>query len=98
MSLIPIRGNGLGIAMFVLAGLLIIPASMLLRVRNLPTMIAVGCVLILMDMLFRLCQRTQAGWLTKRELGGYFFFLPVWVLGLVVIGANVINAILTRSP
>jgi hypothetical protein len=27
----------------------------------------------------------------KREYGGYFFFVPVWILGVVVIAVNLVN-------
>ena len=94
MNIIPVRGNMLGVGMFVMSGLLAGLLSIALELPDTLVMIIVGSDLIGMDMVFRLRARPDAGWLTKRELGGYFFFMPVWCVGLVVMLANLIRMVI----
>ena len=79
--------------MFVVAALVAGAGSLLLNLPNPVTMIAVGISLILMDGIVRLRSRATSGWLMHKELGGYLYFIPVWVAGLVVILMNIIAAI-----
>lgn len=92
MGLIHIKGNVLGFAMFVVATL-VAGAGLLLKLPDAPVMIAVGIALILMDLIIRLLSRSQKGWLMAKEQGGYLFFIPVWIFGIVVIVINIINAL-----
>jgi hypothetical protein len=91
MGLIHIKGNVLGFAMFVAAGLVAGAGGLLLKLPDAPVMIAVGISLIVMDMIIRLRSRPQKGWLMAKDQGGYLFFIPVWALGIVVIAINIIN-------
>ena len=91
MSLIPIRGNMLGIALFVIAGLLAGLLSLVFKLPNATTMIGVGLFLLVIDLLIRAASRSKKGWLFQRELGGYLFFVPIWLFGIIVVIANVIS-------
>ncbi len=97
MTLIPIRGNALGLAMIVVTGLMAGVGALLLHLSDAVVMIAVGTALIVMDLIIRLTVRTAAGWLTGPQFGGYFFFVPVWVVGLVIILVNLINTFVLRD-
>lgn len=91
MSLIPIRGNVLGIALFVIAGLLAGLLSLVFKLPDAPVMISIGLFLLIVDLLIRAASRGKKGWLFQRELGGYLFFVPIWVLGVIVIIANIVS-------
>jgi hypothetical protein len=93
MTLIPIRGNALGLAMVVVTGMIAGLGSLVFRLDDALVMMSVGAALIAMDVLIRLRARPAAGWLTQSQFGGYFFFAPVWVVGLVIIAVNVINVL-----
>jgi hypothetical protein len=56
-------------------------------------MISTGAVLIVIDLGLRFLKRQHQGWLTKSQYGGYVFFAPVWVFGIIVIVANIINVL-----
>lgn len=90
-----IQGNRLGLLMFVVAALVAGAGSLLLKLPDPLTMIAVGLTLILMDGIVRLRSRATSGWLMHRELGGYLYFIPAWVGGIIVI---LINLIATTNP
>lgn len=88
-----IRGNPLGLLMFVIAAAVAGVGSLVLRLPDALVMMAVGLSLIGMDGVVRLRSRSTRGWLTRRSAGGYLFFIPAWGFGLVVIGANIINVL-----
>jgi hypothetical protein len=89
MGLIPVRGNWLGLGMFVvIGGLAALIAGFVLKLGDVKTMIIAGSCLVAADLLIRILNRTEPRWLIGKEAGGYFFFVPVWVLGAVVIVAN----------
>lgn len=91
-----IQGNKLGLLMFVICGL-VAGAALVLKLPNVVGMVGVGLTLLLMDMIIRLRQRssvpTNHNWLTTKEIGGYLYFIPAWVGGVVVIAINVINVL-----
>ena len=91
MSLIPIRGNMLGIALFVIAGLLAGLLSLVFKRPNATTLIGVGLFLLVVDLLIRAASRSKKGWLFQHKLGSYLFFVPVWVLGIIVVIVNVVS-------
>lgn len=91
MSLIPIRGNMLGIALFVLAAIPALILGFVLKLSDAATMIGVGLFLLVVDLLIRAASRSKKGWLFQRELGGYLFFVPVWVLGIIVVVINLVG-------
>ena len=93
MGLIPIRGNGLGLAMIVLSAIVAGIGSAVLKLGDAAVMIGVGGALIAMDVLLRSRSRPQAGWLTQRQYGGFLYFIPIWGVGLVVIAANVFKTL-----
>lgn len=88
-----VRGNALGLAMFVVGGVIAGIGGFIFKLGDAPTMIMVGVSLVLMDMIIRLQVRTQPGWLMSKQLGGYFFFVPVWLLGIFVIILNILNGL-----
>ncbi|MCW1970061.1 MAG: hypothetical protein KIH69_018270 [Anaerolineae bacterium] len=91
MSLIPIRGNMLGIALFVLAAIPALILGFVFKLSDAASMIGVGLFLLVADLLIRAASRSKKGWLFQRELGGYLFFVPVWVLGIIVVIINVVS-------
>jgi hypothetical protein len=92
-----IQGNLLGFAMFVLCGVIALIGSFVLKLPNAPVMITIGATLILMDLIFRLKNLSKQGWLTKKELGGYLYFAPVWIFGIIVIVINIINVLVNTK-
>jgi len=72
-----INGNLVGFGMFVLAAVVIVIGSLLLKLPNAQIMIAAGAVLIVIDMALRLTKMKNAGWIWRKEFGGYLFFAPV---------------------
>ncbi|MBN8657853.1 MAG: hypothetical protein J0M11_19130 [Anaerolineae bacterium] len=86
-----VRGNALGVIMFIIGGVIAGVGGFIFKLGDAPIMIMVGVALFLMDMIIRLRVRNQAGWLMSKTLGGYFFFVPVWILGILVIILNILN-------
>ncbi len=85
-----VRGNWLGLGMFVVGGIVAGIGGFLLKLGDTKTMIAVGVVILLLDLGFRLSAIGQANWLFAKKTGGFFFFVPVWILGAFVIVLNVL--------
>ncbi len=79
--------------MFVVGGLVAGVGFLVLKLPNPVTMIGVGLSLIVMDWIFRFRSRHESGWITKKELGGYLFFIPVWGFGIVVVIINIISGL-----
>ncbi len=77
--------------MFIIGGVIAGVGGFIFKLGDAPIMIMVGVALFLMDMIIRLRVRNQAGWLMSKSLGGYFFFIPVWILGILVIILNILN-------
>ena len=86
-----IQGNMLGLLMFVTCGLVAIAGGFLLKLPDVVTMIGVGLALMLMDIVVRFRSRSLPNWLTSKEFGGYLYFIPAWVGGIVVIAINIIS-------
>lgn len=86
-----IQGNRLGLAMFVTCGLVAI-ASLLLKLPDVVGMIGLGFALMLMDIIVRFRTRALSDrWLMSKEIGGYLYFIPAWIGGIVVIVINIIS-------
>lgn len=83
--------------MIAISSAVVVAGSLLLKLPDATVMIGVGAALILMDGVFRVRARPAHGWLTQTGLGGYFFFVPVWAVGAVVIAANLISLLARRS-
>lgn len=86
-----INGNLVGFGMFVVAAVLIAIGSLVLKLPDAPVMIGAGVLLIVVDMALRLTKMKNAGWIWRKEFGGFLFFIPVWIFGIAVIALNVIN-------
>lgn len=56
------------------------------------TMIAVGISLVVIDLAFRFLINTGEPRIFGKTTGGYFLFVPVWLLGILVIVLNMINS------
>jgi hypothetical protein len=97
MTLLRIRGNALGFAMIVASALVAGVGGFVLHLADAPVMIGVGISLILMDLFIRLRSRPAPGWLTQSQWGGYLFFVPVWVVGIVMIVVNIVNLFVNSS-
>jgi len=87
-----IRGNILGLMMFVVVSPIPFIGTFVLKLADPVTMSCVGGTLSLIDLLFRLRSRPSVGWLLQKNFGGMLFFLPVWIFGIVVIALNIIKA------
>jgi hypothetical protein len=88
-----INGNLVGFGMVVLSALVIALPGYVLKLPDLVTMTGVGTLLIVADLIVRLLNRGREKWLMGQQTGGYLFFIPVWIFGIGVIAANVINAV-----
>ncbi len=86
-----IQGNLIGFGMFVIAGIAVAISHFLLKLPNIAVMIGAGVTLIIVDMILRLMKKNEKGWLMSKNFGGYLFFAPVWIFGIIVIGINTIN-------
>jgi hypothetical protein len=86
-----IQGNLIGFGMFVIAGIVVAIGFFLLRLPDPAVMISAGITLIVVDLIARLVKKNEKGWLTGKNFGGYLFFAPVWIFGIIVIGINIIN-------
>ena len=85
------NGNLIGFGMFILAAIVIALGYFVLKLPDALVMISGGAVLLLADMISRLLKRANQGWIWRKEFGGYLFFAPVWVFGIIVIAVNAIN-------
>jgi len=86
-----IQGNVLGLAMFVLAAIFVAIGSFVLKLPDWTVMITAGGVLTVADLIFRVLQRRSSDWLMAKNPGGYLYFVPVWLFGLVVVVINIIS-------
>lgn len=86
-----IQGNLLGLAMFVFAGIFVAVGAFVLKFPDWIVMITAGLVLTVTDFIFRALQNKEKGWLTAKNIGGYLYFIPVWIFGIVVVGINLIS-------
>ena len=86
-----IQGNMLGLLMFVTCGLVAIAGGFILKLPEIVTMIGIGSALMLMDIVVRLRSRSLPNWLMSKEVGGYLYFIPAWIGGIVVIIINIIS-------
>lgn len=91
------NGNLVGFGMVVLSALLIALPGYLLKLPNAAVMIGVGVLLAVADIIIRLMNRGNERWLFNSQTGGYLFFIPVWTFGIVVIVANLINALVAMK-
>lgn len=85
-------GNGMGLIMFVAVSPLALIGGLILKLGDPLTMSCVGFALLVIDLIVRVRSRSSSGWLLARKFGGVLFFLPVWMLGIVVIVINIVNA------
>ncbi len=88
-----IRSNGWGLALFVLGGVIAGVGSFVLKIADAPVLMSVGAALIVADVIIRARFRSRPGWLFQRQYGGYLFYIPMWIVGVVVFAANMINAL-----
>jgi hypothetical protein len=79
--------------MFIVGGVIAGVGGFVFKLGDATVMIMVGAALFLMDLIIRVRVRNQKGWLMSKLLGGYFFFVPVWILGVVVIVVNTLNGL-----
>lgn len=84
------KGNLLGVFMLIASAVVGVGGMFVLKLKEFQTMIAVGLTLLVMDLLFRLARRGAPKWLYRSESGGFFFFAPIWIVGLVIITVNVL--------
>lgn len=86
-----IQGNILGFALFVLTGIFVAIGGFVLKFPDWIVMSVAGLILTVTDLILRILQRQQKGWLMAKNLGGYLYFIPVWVFGIVVVALNLIS-------
>lgn len=86
-----IQGNLLGFAMFVFAGIFVAIGGFVLKFPDWIVMITAGLVLTVTDFIFRALQNNKQGWLMAKNIGGYLYFIPVWIFGFIVVAINLIS-------
>jgi hypothetical protein len=86
-----IQGNLLGFFMFIFSGIFVVIGYYVLKLPDWIVLITAGLVLTATDLVFRLLKNAQKGWLYKKELGGYLYFMPVWAFGIVAVLINGIS-------
>lgn len=92
-----VNGNLIGFGMVVASALIIALPMYLLRLPDAVAMSSVGLVLIVLDLGLRCRSLGKPKWLTASTMGGYLFFLPVWIFGIGVIILNLVNALLIKK-
>ena len=92
-----INGNLVGFGMVVLSALLIALPGYLLGWANAPIMCGIGVLLIAADLILRSRSKGKEKWLMGQQTGGYLFFIPVWVFGIVIVAANVANVLFGKK-
>lgn len=88
-----IRGNWLGLIMFAASGIVALIGGFFLKLGDAKTMTAVGAALVIMDLAFRIFASREGNRFFGKNTGGYFFFIPVWLLGLLVFGGNLLRVV-----
>lgn len=83
--------------MFIIAGIIIAIGHFVFKLPDLFVMIVGGITLIIVDMILRLIKKNEKGWLMGKTFGGYLFFAPVWIFGIIVIFINIINFFVNKS-
>ncbi|MBL8120631.1 MAG: hypothetical protein JNJ78_24120 [Anaerolineae bacterium] len=91
--MVMVNGNLLGLFMFIVCGSIALVGGLFLRLPDPVIMISIGLALICMDLIIRLRNRLQDRWLFGKQTGGYLFFIPTWIMGIIVIIINIINII-----
>jgi hypothetical protein len=86
-----IQGNLLGFFMFIFSGIFVVIGYYVLKFPDWIVLITAGLVLTATDLVFRILKTAQKGWLYKKELGGYLYFMPVWAFGIVAVLINIIS-------
>ena len=56
-------------------------------------LIGVGLALFFMDIIVRLRSRSLPNWLMSKEIGGYLYFIPAWIGGIIIMLINLINGL-----
>ncbi|HQU84176.1 MAG TPA: hypothetical protein PKY59_13660 [Pyrinomonadaceae bacterium] len=92
-----LQGNLLGFGMFVATALIVVVGKFVLNLPDVIVMSAAGAGLVLIDLIFRILNRANKGWLTGKQFGGYLYFAPVWIFGIIVILINVINFFVNKK-
>jgi hypothetical protein len=92
------RGNLIGLGMFVIGAVIVAVGSLILKLPDAVVMISVGVALSIIDLALRFSKRKHQGWLTRELYGGYVFFAPVWVFGIIVVIVNIINSFAKQRP
>ncbi len=90
MAGFPLRGNWLGVGMFVVGGLVAGVLGFVFKLPDAPAMIGVGITLIVLDFAFRVSNMNMPRWLVSRDAGGFFFFVPIWGLGIFAVILNLL--------
>jgi len=92
-----IQGNLIGFGMFIIAAIVIALGYFVFKLPDAAVMIGGGLALIVIDLIARLIKKNNQGWLMGKNFGGYLFFAPVWIFGIIVIVINVINFLVNKS-
>lgn len=92
-----IQGNLAGFGMFILAAIVIAFGYFVLKLPDTIVMISGGAALIAVDLILRVLKSKNEGWLMGKRFGGYLFFAPVWIFGIIVIIINLINYFVNKK-
>jgi hypothetical protein len=91
-----IQGNLRGFGIFIISGAVVAISYFLLKLPDFAVMISGAVTLIVVDLILRLMKKNEKGWLMGKNFGGYLYFAPVWIFGIIVIIINVINYFVKR--
>jgi hypothetical protein len=86
-----IQGNLIGFGMFIIAAVVVALGYFVFKLPDPAIMLGAGITLVAVDLIARLLKKNEKGWLMGKNFGGYLFFAPVWIFGIIVIVINVIN-------
>ncbi|MBS1797216.1 MAG: hypothetical protein JSS81_25545 [Acidobacteria bacterium] len=93
-----IHGNLIGFGMFIASGAVVLVGHFVFKLPDVVVLIATGFALIALDLGLRLWQsKNGKGWLMGKNFGGYLYFAPVWIFGIIVIGINVVNYFVNKK-
>lgn len=82
--------------MFIVAAVVVALGFFVLRLPDPIVMMAAGATLVVVDLAMRLAKMKESGWLMSNKFGGYLYFAPVWIFGVIVVVINVVNFFITR--
>ncbi len=88
-----LRGNGWGIAIAVTGGLLGGMSSYFFRLPDPQALMILGATWMALDGGLRSARRHLPRWWISHRAGGFIWFVPVWILGFVIVVVSGITSL-----